>query len=273
MSRLALIQMCSGPEREANLLDAERLMTEAIEKGAEWIVLPECFSLMGRNDAEKQAGKEDPDNSPSLHFLQEYAARKGVWIVGGSISIAVPGSDRFANSCFVVDSVGEVQARYDKIHLFDAHFDDHRSFQESRLVQPGEQPVVVDTPFGRLGLSICYDLRFPELYRQLIAMGATILTVPSAFTVNTGHVHWEVLLRARAVENFCYVVGVGQEGRHPGGRRTYGHSLVVEPWGTVIGRYSEGVGVLLVDIEPQRVVEAREKIPCLSSLLPREEEK
>ncbi|MBF0447395.1 MAG: carbon-nitrogen hydrolase family protein [Magnetococcales bacterium] len=267
MNRVALIQMCSGPDRQANLVEAGRLMGQAVEQGAALMVLPECFSLMAQTDEEKIAGQEDPDNSPSLIFLQQFAAKHGVWIVGGSITIAVPGSSRFANTCFVVDDGGEVQARYDKIHLFDAQIGERKPYRESKLVCPGDRPVVVDTPFGRIGLSVCYDLRFPELFRQLTAMGATLFTVPSAFTVSTGQAHWEVLLRARAIENFAYVLAAGQEGRHPNGRRTYGHSMVVEPWGTIISQCPEGVGVILADLEQNRVTQARKKIPCVDTLL------
>jgi deaminated glutathione amidase len=266
MNRVALIQMCSGPDREANLAEAGRLMVQAVDQGAGLVTLPECFSFMGRTDAEKKAGQEDPDNSPSLQFLQDFAAKHKVWIVGGSISISLPGSSRFANTCFVVGSSGDLQARYDKIHLFDAYIGEKQAYRESNLIKAGDKPVVVDTPFGRVGLSICYDLRFPELYRKLVTMGATILTVPSAFTVSTGHVHWELLLRSRAVENFSYVLAPGQGGKHPGGRRTYGNSMVVEPWGTVVGRCPDGVGLVMAELDPERVAEARRKIPCLDYL-------
>jgi deaminated glutathione amidase len=266
MSQAALIQMCSGPDREANLIAAEKLMAQAVARGAALLVLPECFSMMGRTDAEKRAGQEDPDNSPSLLFLQNFAAKHGVWIVGGSISISLPESSRFANTCFVVDSSGDVQARYDKIHLFDAYIGERQAYRESNLIQAGTEPVVVDTPFGRVGLSICYDLRFPELYRKLTTMGATILTVPSAFTISTGHVHWEVLLRARAIENFSYVLAAGQGGKHPGGRQTYGNSLIVEPWGTVVGRCPDGTGIIMAELDQELVTDARKKIPCLDYL-------
>ena len=271
MNQVALIQMCSGPDREANLAVAQGLIIQAASRGASLVVLPECFSLMGRNDGEKLAGQEDPDESPSLHFLQNIAAKLGIWIVGGSISISLPDTDHFANSCFVVDGAGGVQARYDKIHLFDAHLEDKQPYRESNLIKAGSEPVVVDTPMGRVGLSICYDLRFPELYRKLVAMGATILTVPAAFTISTGHAHWELLLRARAVENFCYVLAAGQDGRHPGGRRTYGHSLVVEPWGTVISNRPEGTGIVMATIDQERVAKVRQQIPCLNYVLPQQE--
>ncbi|MBF0357892.1 MAG: carbon-nitrogen hydrolase family protein [Magnetococcales bacterium] len=266
MSQAAIIQMCSGPDREANFLEASRLMTQGVEQGAGLLVLPECFSLMGRSDEERFAGREEVDDSPSLRFLQSFAARHGVWIVGGSISISSPGTNKATNSSFVVDSLGDIKARYDKIHLFDANIGDKKPYHESTSIQAGDKPVVVDTPFGRIGLSICYDLRFPELYRKLTAMGATIITVPSAFTVSTGMVHWELLLRARAVENLCYVLAPGQDGKHPGGRRTYGNSMIVEPWGSVISRSPDGPGVALAEIEPKRITDARNKIPCLKYL-------
>jgi deaminated glutathione amidase len=266
MNQVALIQMCSSHELKANLLMAGELMTQAVEQGAGLIVLPECFSFMGRTEEEKLTGREDPNDSPSLQFLQGFALRHGVWIVGGSISISLPKSKRFANTCFVVDPKGEVKARYDKIHLFDANVGEKKSYKESKLISAGDKHVVVDSPFGRMGLSICYDLRFPEQFRKLTTMGATILTVPSAFTISTGHVHWEVLLRSRAIENFCYVLAPGQQGRHPGGRRTYGHSMVIEPWGTVIARAPDGPGVVMAQLDPERVTQARHKIPCLDYL-------
>ncbi|MBF0194410.1 MAG: carbon-nitrogen hydrolase family protein [Magnetococcales bacterium] len=266
MNQVALIQMCSSHDLESNLLMAEELMTQAVDQGAGLIVLPECFSLMGRTDDEKLAGREDPDDSPSLRFMQTFAARNKVWIVGGSISVSLPKSKRFANTCFVVDAEGKVKARYDKIHLFDANIGERKPYKESKLISAGDQHVVVDSPFGRIGLSICYDLRFPEHFRKLTAMGATILTVPSAFTISTGHVHWEVLLRSRAIENFCYVLAPGQEGKHPGGRRTYGHSMVVEPWGTVISRAPDGPGVVMAQIDPKKIAAARNQIPCLDYL-------
>ncbi|MBF0157441.1 MAG: carbon-nitrogen hydrolase family protein [Magnetococcales bacterium] len=259
----AVVQMNSAADREANLVVAEGLLADAVRQGAELLVLPENFSYMGRTEAEKRQSREDPDHGPSLTFLREFARRHHVWLVGGSIPLATGHGEGVTNTCFLVGADGEVHARYDKIHLFDVDLADGRPFRESAIITPGREPVVGRTPFGVIGLSICYDLRFPELYRRLVTMGATLLTVPAAFTSLTGPDHWELLLRARAVENLAYVLAPGQWGHHPGGRRTYGHSLIVEPWGLVTGRCPEGVGVALARIEPDRVLRLRSRIPCL----------
>jgi len=261
--RTAIIQLNSSANRAANLAAADSIMNAAVNQGAGLLVLPETFAFMSDDNAEKARHHEDPNDSPSLFFLQTFAARHHVWIVGGSITLQVAGSDKATNSSFVVDDQGVVQARYDKIHLFDAKLGREEPYRESNRIQPGNQPVVTKTPFGTLGLSICYDLRFPELYRALTTAGATILVVPAAFTLTTGAVHWELLLRARAVENFAYVLGAGQWGTHPGGRRTYGHSMVVEPWGTVTARHPDGTGFILTELDPMRVERCRNRLPCL----------
>ncbi len=263
MPTAAIIQLNSGDDRAANLTAAGRIMTAAAERGAGLLVLPETFAFMSNDETLKRRHDEDPDNGPSLDFLRTFAARHRVWIVGGSIALRVKDGDKATNTCFVVDDRGGIRARYDKIHLFDAKLGREEPYRESDHIQPGKRPVVVHTPFGVLGLSICYDLRFPELYRALTAAGATILVVPAAFTLTTGAVHWELLLRARAVENFAHVLGAGQWGTHPGGRRTYGHSMAVEPWGTVTSRHPDGTGFILADLDPERVERCRHRLPCL----------
>ncbi|MBF0284450.1 MAG: carbon-nitrogen hydrolase family protein [Magnetococcales bacterium] len=258
----AVVQMCSGPDRSENLRVAERLMEEAVARGAELIVLPENFSFLGRDDSEKRNHREEMDASPSLDFLLEFAIRRKVWIVGGSIPLAVPDAGMVTSTCFLVSNTGTVAGRYDKIHLFDANLG-AEPYRESAFIKPGRQAVTADTPFGRLGFSICYDLRFPEHFRRLVDQGATLFALPSAFTQQTGKDHWEILVRARAVENFSYMLAAGQWGWHAGGRRTYGHSMIVEPWGTVVARCPDGNGIALAEIDPARVTTSRTQIPCL----------
>ncbi|MBF0175517.1 MAG: carbon-nitrogen hydrolase family protein [Magnetococcales bacterium] len=260
----AVIQLCSGSDRAANLDRAGRLMDRAVDRGAELLVLPENFSFMGQTEEEKRRHREDPEASPSLQFLVELARRRRVWIVGGSIPMLVAGQEKSTSSCCLLDPHGEIRARYDKIHLFDVRLGSGEPYQESAVIVPGRTPLCGDTPFGRIGLSICYDLRFPELYRRLVSAGATLLTVPSAFTLTTGKDHWELLLRARAVENFAYVLAPNQGGVHPGGRRTYGHSMIVDPWGSVIARCPDGEGFAMAELDPVRVSTCREQIPCLA---------
>ncbi|MBF0588153.1 MAG: carbon-nitrogen hydrolase family protein [Magnetococcales bacterium] len=264
----AVIQMSSGAEPEANLARAEQLMDQAVSQGSGLLVLPEHFNAL--DDPSQPPYRERFEASRTLGFLSDYAAAHGVWIVGGSLALAIPDSDKVTNTSFVIDHQGAIQARYHKIHLFDVALGpavakrDVSAFQESSSVAPGTTPVTANTPFGTIGLSVCYDLRFPELYRRLAAQGASLLTVPAAFTLNTGKDHWELLLRARAVENFSYVLAAGQWGKHPGGRRTYGHSMIVEPWGTVIARVPDGEGVAVAEIDPARIRRCRKRIPCLT---------
>ncbi|MBF0610235.1 MAG: carbon-nitrogen hydrolase family protein [Magnetococcales bacterium] len=259
----AVIQMCSGNNREKNLASAGKLMKEAASRGAKLLVLPENFSFMGRNEEEKRAHREDPENSPSLNFLKEFAKEQKVWIVGGTIPMASEVEGKSFGACFLVSADGKVKSRYDKIHLFDVDLGVGDVYRESDFIQPGKTPVIAETPFGLLGLTVCYDLRFPELYRHLAAQGAIMLAVPAAFTLTTGKDHWELLLRARAVENFAYVLAADQWGRHPGGRQTYGHSMIVEPWGTVEARCADGQGVVMAPIDPVRSSRCRARIPCL----------
>ena len=266
----AVIQLCSTPDLETNLAEAEKWMAAAVQRGAGLLVLPENFSFMGdthnaadKNKRQQKPYREDPENSPSLAFLKAFALRHRVWIVGGSIPLAATDAIKITNTCFVVDAMGQVRGRYDKIHLFDVDLGEEPPYRESDLVQAGQTAVVVETPFGKIGLALCYDLRFPELFRTLSAQGATILTVPSAFTLTTGQDHWEVLLRARAVENFAYVLAPGQSGRHVNGRQTFGHSLVVEPWGHLIAQCPDGAGFCLAELQPHRLEQCRARMPCL----------
>lgn len=260
----AVIQMNSGLDRGINLSMAERLMEAAVSQGATLLVLPENFSFFGGSEEEKRAAREDPVHGPSLTFLKTFAARHRVWISGGSVPLADPGSSKALNVCFLVDDTGSVRGRYDKIHLFDVDVGDGTRYRESEHVRPGKRPVVVDTPFGRIGLTICYDLRFPELFRALTAQNAEIFTLPAAFTVVTGRDHWETLVRARAIENFAYMLAAGQWGQHAGGRQTYGRSMIVEPWGSIVAQCADGVGYTLAPLDRERISRCRQRIPCLS---------
>jgi nitrilase len=258
--RMAAIQMVSGPEVAANLAAAGRLLEQAAAAGARLAALPEFFPLMGLRDTDKLAVREAPGHGPIQDFLAQSARRLRLWIVGGSVPLQASVPDKVRNSCLVFDEHGSQVARYDKIHLFG--FDSGRErYVEANTIEPGEQPVAIESPFGRIGLSICYDLRFPELYRMLAP--ADILTVPSAFTVPTGQAHWETLLRTRAIENQAYVLAPAQGGTHASGRATYGHTLIVDPWGEVLAELAAGPGVALAEIDPARIAAVRARLPAL----------
>lgn len=264
MSICAAIQMASSPNVGANLLEAEKLIAEAVNAGAKLVVLPENFALMGENETDKLAIKEAEGVGPIQDFLASTALKHKVWVVGGTIPLAGDNDDKVRASSLVYNDRGECVARYDKMHLFDVSVPDtEEEYRESNSIEPGVDPVVVDTPFGKLGLSVCYDLRFPEFYRKLVAAGAEILLVPSAFTAQTGAAHWEVLLRARAIENLCYVIAPNQGGFHINGRKTFGHSMIVDPWGVVLGCHKSGSGIVCADIEQERLEKVRAAFPAL----------
>lgn len=263
---MAAIQMNSGADPVANLTAAAALLREAAAAGARLAVLPENFAFMGARDRDKLAHGEADGDGPIQNALAVLARELDLWIVGGTLPIRVDGEARVHAACCVYDSDGARVARYDKIHLFDINVPngDGERYRESASIAPGRlHPVVVDTPVGRVGLSVCYDVRFPELYRALAEAGAEILVVPAAFTVKTGEAHWDLLLRARAVENLCYVIAPGQCGIHPSGRATYGHSLIVEPWGGVLSVRAETPGVVLAERDAQRQAELRAGFPAL----------
>ena len=270
MSVIAAIQMNSGADVGANLDAARVLLREAAADGARLAVLPENFAFMGAHERDKLAHAETDGRGPIQDAIAELARELDLWIVAGTLPIAAPDGDdgrgRVHASCCVYDSDGARVARYDKIHLFDIDVPGSgERYRESASIAAGPvHPVVVDTPVGRVGLSVCYDLRFPELYRALVDAGAEVLVVPAAFTAKTGAAHWHLLLRARAVENLCYVVAPGQCGAHPGGRATYGHSLIVEPWGTVLSQRPEQAGVVLASRDAARQAELRQGFPALS---------
>jgi deaminated glutathione amidase len=258
--RMAVIQMVSGAEVAANLAAAGRLLAEAAERGARLAVLPEFFPLMGLHETDKVKVRERPGSGPIQEFLAASARRLGLWIIGGSVPLEASAPDKVRNSCLVYDAGGRLAARYDKIHLFG--FDNGRErYVEANTIEPGCEVQVLESPFGRIGLSICYDLRFPELYRRMGAIDAIV--VPSAFTATTGEAHWEMLVRARAVENLAYVLAPAQGGVHASGRRTHGHSMIVDPWGEVLVRIPEGAGVAVADIDPARIAAVRGSLPAL----------
>jgi deaminated glutathione amidase len=265
MTRVAAVQMCSGTDWQANLVTATRLLRQAREQQAVVAVLPENFSIMARGDAERRAVAERDGDGPIQQWLATTARELGLWIVGGTTPLLLDGERRMATSCLVYDAAGERVARYDKMHLFDVELPNKdESYPASAHFAPGAAPALVDTPAGRLGLTVCYDMRFPELYRHLSAAGAEWFTMPSAFTVPTGQAHWHTLLRARAIENLCYVVAAAQGGHHANGRATYGHSLIVHYWGEVLAELPAGDGVISADINLENQREARRKFPALT---------
>lgn len=256
--------MTSGPDVAANLGQARPLLEEAAQRGARLAVLPENFAFLGLRDADKRAIAEADGAGPIQEFLAATALRLGMWIVGGTIPLRAGADGRVAAASLVYDAEGNRAGRYDKIHLFDVDIPGRAErYRESAHVTPGTAAVVVDTPVGRVGLSVCYDVRFPELYRRLSAAGAQILTVPSAFTTPTGRAHWEILMGARAIENLCYVIAPAQSGFHPNGRETYGDSMIVDYWGRVLQRLPRGRGCIVAQIDLAGQAQVRENFPAL----------
>ncbi len=263
MSRIAAIQMTSGTEVAANLASAGRLLAAAAGAGARLAVLPENFALMARNDAERLGAAEDDGRGPIQDFLAEAARRHGLWLVGGTLPIKAATAHKVRAACLLFDDKGERVARYDKIHLFDVQLPNGEQYRESAVFEHGTDVVVADTPFGKLGLAVCYDLRFPELFRAMVDRGAECFAVPSAFTAVTGRAHWEILVRARAVENFAYVIAAAQGGRHASGRETHGHTMVVNPWGEIAAQQDSGEGIAVADCDRTRQADIRTGLPSL----------
>ncbi|GAA5180069.1 carbon-nitrogen hydrolase family protein [Niveibacterium umoris] len=258
--RVAAVQMISGPDVAANLREADRLIGEAAAGGAGLVVLPEYFALISPDEQAKLALREAEGKGPLQDFLADAARRHKVWLVGGTIPLTGDADDKVRNAVLVYDDGGHRIARYDKLHLFGFRKGDE-VYEESRTIEAGAEIVTFDAPFGRVGLAVCYDLRFPELFR---AMGdLALIVLPAAFTETTGRAHWEVLLRARAVENLCYVLASAQGGEHPGGRRTWGDSMLIDPWGEVIDRLPRGAGVVAGDIDTAHQRQLRESLPAL----------
>ncbi|AXF19700.1 acyltransferase [Burkholderia pyrrocinia] len=257
--RVAALQMVSAPDVARNLAEARRLIAEAAGEGAQLVLLPEYFCFMGHRDTDKLALAEPYQDGPIQRFLADAARRHGIWVIGGTLPLKAPEPDRVLNTTLVFDPSGNEAARYDKIHLFNFEKGDE-SFDEARTIRAGDTVVAFDAPFGRVGLSVCYDLRFPELYRR---MGdCAMIVVPSAFTYTTGRAHWETLLRARAVENQCYVLAAAQGGKHENGRRTWGHSMLIDPWGEIVAVRDVGASVVLGAIDPQRIADVRQSLPA-----------
>ncbi|MCA8091492.1 carbon-nitrogen hydrolase family protein [Burkholderia anthina] len=257
--RVAALQMVSTPDVASNLAEARRLIAKAAGEGAQLVLLPEYFCFMGHRDTDKLPLAEPYRDGPIQRFLAEAAQQHGVWVIGGTLPLKAPEPDRVLNTTLVFDPSGHEAARYDKIHLFNFEKGDE-SFDEARTIRAGNTVVTFDAPFGRVGLSVCYDLRFPELYRR---MGdCALIVVPSAFTYTTGRAHWEMLLRARAVENQCYVLAAAQGGKHENGRRTWGHSMLIDPWGEIVAVRDEGASVVAGVIDPQRIADVRQSLPA-----------
>lgn len=264
MARIAAIQMTSNDSVAENLKTVERLVKESVKQKANCVVLPENVAFIGQQDTDKLAIAEQPGEGPIQACLAGLAKAYDIWVVGGTIPIVSEQKDKVYAASWAWDNSGTVVARYNKIHLFDVEVKPGESYLESKTLFPGNEIVNVATPFGNLGLSVCYDVRFPELYRALQKKGAEILVVPSAFTAVTGAAHWESLLRARAIENLCYVVAPNQTGVHPHGRATYGHSLIVDPWGKIVASLPAGEGVIVADIDLQYLADIRTRFPALN---------
>ncbi len=261
---VAAVQMVSDSLIERNLAEAEGLIAEASAAGARLVLLPENFALMAMHESEVVRLGEADGSGPVQEFLSRQAAAHRIWLIGGSVPLLGCDPNRVRSACLVYDAAGKRVARYDKMHLFDASVEDERGeYRESDSFEPGSEPVVCESPCGSVGLSICYDLRFPELYRRLADRGAEIFVVPAAFTAVTGAAHWEVLLRARAIENLCYVLAAAQGGRHANGRETHGDSMLVDPWGRVQERLARGSGIVLGRVDRRYLAERRQRLPCL----------
>lgn len=264
MSICAAIQMASSPYVAGNLLEAEKLIIEAVEAGAKLIALPENFAFMGANEFDKVEIREQEGSGLIQDFMAEIAKKHAVWLIGGTIPLVAEHDRKVRAACLIYNDQGERVARYDKVHLFDVSVPGTgEEYKESDSIENGAESLVIDTPFGRLGIAVCYDLRFPEFFRKMQKEGVEILVVPSAFTAETGAAHWEVLLRARAIENLCYVIAPNQGGFHINGRKTYGHSMIVDPWGVVLDCYKIGGGYVCAEIDKQQLDKVRIAFPVL----------
>lgn len=265
MTKCAAIQMASSPTVSYNLLEAEKLIAEAAKAGAKLVALPENFAIMGDHETDKLKVKEAEGTGTIQEFLSETAKKYGIWLVAGTMPIVGDDENKVRAACLVYNDLGEKVARYDKIHLFDVHVPNtNEVYRESDSIEAGSEPLIIDTPFGKLGIAICYDLRFPEFFRYMKAQGVELIIVPAAFTHETGAAHWEVLLRARAIENLCYIIAPNQGGFHKNGRRTFGHSMIIDPWGVILDCYKMGSGFVIADIELERLNKVRNTFPVLN---------
>ena len=264
MTRVAAIQMVSTANLSENLASAARLIDQAAVAGAELALLPEYFPIISDNERDKFACRETFGNGPIQEFLAEAAQRHKLWLMAGSIPLDSGDPARVYNSCLLYNPDGKVVARYEKIHLFDVQVDSGKeAYNESNTIAAGSEVVVANTPFARIGMSICYDLRFPELYRSMLDRDISIITVPSAFTWTTGQRHWELLLRARAVENLCYVIAANQGGQNTARRATWGHSMIIDPWGDILATVEQGPGVACADLDLDKLHSLRKSFPAL----------
>ena len=258
--KIAAIQMASGPQVAANLSEAKRLVESAVKLGAKLVVLPEYFAIMGLKDTDKVAVREQDGSGTIQDFLSTTAKKNKIWIIGGTVPLVSQFPNKVRNSCLVYDDKGKQVARYDKIHLFGLDLGNEH-YHEENTIEAGDAVKVVETPFGKIGLSVCYDLRFPELYR---AMGeVNIIVVPAAFTDTTGKAHWETLIRARAIENLSYVIAPAQGGYHVSGRETHGNTMIVDPWGVILDRLPRGSGVVIATMNPKYQESLRKSLPAL----------
>ena len=262
--KAACIQLASGSNVNANLLEAQRLMEHAAREGARLIVLPENFAYMGASCQDMLSIREEDNDGPIQHFLSQISQKLGVWLVGGTLPIASQTSDKLRAACLLYNDQGQRVARYDKMHLFDVNLvETDEQYVESETIEPGDELCVVDTPFGKLGLSVCYDLRFPEMYRALLDQGMELIALPAAFTAMTGAAHWDALLRARAIENLCFVFAAAQGGFHISGRKTWGHSMIVDPWGNKLAEQTSGNGPVIAEINRDFLQATRRNFPSL----------
>ena len=262
--KVAAVQMASGPNVAANLNEAGRHIKHAAEAGARLVVLPENFSIMGMKEQDKVKIREADGQGPVQDFLAEQSEMHGVWLVGGTVPMVADDPNKVRAACLMYDDKGQRRARYDKTHLFDVHLvDSKENYVESETIEPGDDIVVVDTPFARVGLAICYDLRFPELFRGMVDQGVDVIVIPSAFTAITGKAHWEALIRARAVENLSYVVAADQGGYHVNGRESHGHSMIVDPWGHILDRLANGSGYVIAELDLDYLKSTRRNFPAL----------
>jgi predicted amidohydrolase len=263
--RIAAIQMTSGSDVHENLASAEKLIAQSAAAEAQLTILPEMFATMAMDPAQKIRQREPAGPGLLQDFLREMAVKYKIWVVGGTIPITVPEDPvRARATCLVLNEKGEEMARYDKVHLFDVHLRaSQEDYSESKTIEPGDKVVVVDTPFGRLGLAVCYDIRFPELFRRMHAANVEIIALPTAFTFTTGAAHWDILVRARAIENLAYLAAACQTGTHPNQRKTYGHSMIVNPWGEVMTSLADNSGIISAEIDLEYLRQLRQDFPVL----------
>lgn len=261
MTVASAIQMCSSLSVDENLKTASRLLSMAADQGSKLAVLPEMFPILSNRAQDKMQQQELFGSGKIQDFLRTQAQKLKLWIVGGTIPIRSSTGSRIRAACLVFDENGDCKGRYDKMHLFDVDLEPAESHRESSSTEPGDHPIVIDTPIGKLGLAVCYDIRFPALFTSLFRMGAEVIAIPAAFTVTTGSAHWHVLMRARAIEHFCYVIGAAQAGTHDSGRETFGHSLIIDPWGKILIEQAENPGVISSEIDLALLSKIRSSIP------------